>query len=73
MDATALLVALASFLPLVVAADGTFDFSLRESAPVCVGKICNSSNAFWYYNCCDTASDFNRKIHITFQTFIYQA
>lgn len=33
---------------------GTFDLSLRDSAPVCVGKICDSSNAFYYYSCCDT-------------------
>ncbi|KAI6176341.1 Protein of unknown function DUF2650 family-containing protein [Aphelenchoides bicaudatus] len=48
-----LFVAFASaFTVLTTQADGTFDFSLKDSAPVCVGKICDSSNAFWYFSCC---------------------
>ena len=41
--ATAIAVCLAQLLQHVAGADGTFDLSLKDSAPVCVGKICKPS------------------------------
>ncbi|KAI6233720.1 hypothetical protein M3Y99_00887200 [Aphelenchoides fujianensis] len=39
----------------LTSADGTFDLSLKDSTPVCVGTICDSSSAFHYYSCCGSA------------------
>ncbi|CAD5221473.1 unnamed protein product [Bursaphelenchus okinawaensis] len=35
-------------------ADVDLDLSIRDSTPICVGKICDSSSAFHYYTCCGT-------------------
>uniref|UniRef100_A0AC35GPE5 Uncharacterized protein n=1 Tax=Panagrolaimus sp. PS1159 TaxID=55785 RepID=A0AC35GPE5_9BILA len=47
----------AFFSPNVYASADDFDIKTKAGSKVCVGKICDDSNAFYYFECCGTIFD----------------